>query len=329
MTRFGHFVRLCALCLLVFGVVTGAAGFGQSTGGSTAPKSDLIDATRLIEDLRTLSSDAMAGRRTGTDGAAAARKFIVQRFGEAKLEPVGSSFELPFSSAVAESSGLRGVNVAGRVRGRTSPDRYIVVSAHYDHIGVKAGQVFNGANDNASGAAALSVIAEYFLRHRPAVSLLFVAFDAEEENLAGSRAFVRSPPVPLTSIIANVNLDMIGRDTSETLWIAGVHRFPVFDPFVMNTAASAPIRVRLGHDDPSGRNGEDWTRDSDHYAFIEAGIPALYIGVEDYKFLHSADDDFGSMMPAFYAAAVDAVVNVIEGVDAGAEAIARVRSQTR
>jgi Zn-dependent M28 family amino/carboxypeptidase len=314
-------------CLLGLGVAAGA-GFGQ-VPGAAPPRSDLIDAPRLIDDLRTLSSDAMAGRRTGTDGAAAARAFLVQRFSDVKLQPVGESFEVPFQRPSTGSTGLRGVNIVGRVAGRTNPDRHVVVSAHYDHIGIKGGQVFNGANDNASGAAALSVIAEYFVRHRPAVSLLFVAFDAEEADLAGSRAFVRSPPVPLASIVANINLDMIGRDASETLWIAGVHRFPVFEPFVMNTAASAPIRIRLGHDDPSGRNGEDWTRDSDHYAFIEAGIPALYIGVEDYKFLHSADDDFATMMPEFYAAAVDAIVNVIEGVDAGAEAIARVRSQVR
>jgi hypothetical protein len=328
MTRPRHFVCLLLPCLLGLGVAAGPA-VGQSTGAPVAPTSGLIDAPRLIDDLRTLSSDAMAGRRTGTDGAAAARTFLVQRFADAKLQPVGTSFEVPFRGSAAGNAGLQGVNVVGRVTGRTDPERHVVVSAHYDHIGVRAGQVFNGANDNASGAAALSIIAEYFVRHRPARSLLFVAFDAEESDLAGSRAFVRSPPVPIASIIANINMDMIGRDASETLWLAGVHRFPVFEPFVMNTAASAPVRIRLGHDDPSGKNGEDWTQDSDHYAFIEAGIPALYIGVEDYKFLHSADDDFASMMPGFYTAAVEAVVNVIEGVDAGAEAIARVRARVR
>jgi hypothetical protein len=300
-------------------------GLGRTTASQGTPTSELVNASRLLSDLQALSSDQMQGRRTGTPGAAMARKLIVERFGAAKLEPVGASFEHPFSSGASRP---RGINIVGLVKGRATPERYLVVSAHYDHMGIREGRIFNGANDNASGAAALSVIAEYFVRHRPAVSILFVAFDAEEQGLAGSRAFVAAPPVPAVSILANVNLDMIGRDASETLWVTGVRRFPVFEPFVLHTAASAPIRVRMGHDGPSSTDGEDWTRDSDQFAFIEAGIPALYVGVEDYKFLHSPDDDFDSMMPKFYVAAVDAIVSLIEGIDAGAEAIARSRSAT-
>jgi hypothetical protein len=323
MTRSRHLVRLasaCALSAWMLGPAVG--GFGRATASQGAPASDLINASRLMADLQTLSSDEMGGRRTGTAGAAMARKLIVQRFAEVKLEPVGASFEHPVPAGAPTP---RAINIVGRVTGRASPGRFLVVSAHYDHIGVRDGRVFNGANDNASGAAALSAIAEYFVRHRPAVSVLFVAFDSEEQGLTGSRAFVAAPPVPAASIIANVNLDMIGRDASETLWVTGVRRFPVFEPFVLHAAASAPIRIRMGHDDPSGREGEDWTRDSDQYAFIEAGIPALYVGVEDYKYLHSPDDDFATMMPTFYVAAVDAIVSLVEGIDAGADAVARVR----
>lgn len=292
---------------------------------ATPPRSDLIDAGRLLDDLRTLAADEMQGRGTGTAGAAAARALISRRFREVGLQPVGDSFEHPFGVVPA----TRGINVVGRIVGRAHPNRYVVVSAHYDHVGVKDGRIFNGANDNASGAAALAVVAAHFVRHPPANSLLFVAFDAEEAGLRGSRAFVRSPPVPVDAIVANVNMDMIGRDADETLWITGVRRFPVFRPAATRLAASSPIRIRIGHDDPANREEEDWTRDSDQFAFIEAGIPALYIGVADYKFVHQPEDDVETMMPAFYVSAVEAVVNLLGDLDVDADALARARTAAR
>ena len=277
----------------------------QVPGGATMPTSDLIDARQLVDDLRVLSSDEMAGRQARSAGGANARRLIAARFRAAGLEPVGEGYEHAFGGT-ARSGGAApapgGVNVIGRVVGTGPPGRYLVVSAHYDHVGVRNGQIFNGANDNASGAAALSVIAAYFTRHRPVTSIVFVAFDAEEEGLAGSRAFVGAPPVPATSLIANLNMDMIGRDEFDTLWASGARRFPVLEPFLKRVAASAPIAFRMGHDDPSAPGGDDWTRSSDQWAFIEAGIPALYIGVEDYRYLHKPDDDFETMMLDFYVA---------------------------
>ena len=81
-------------------------------------------------------------------------------------------------------------NVVGRIDGTAAPGRYIVVSAHYDHIGVRNGQVFNGADDNASGTAALFALARHFSANRPRHSLIFAAFDAEESGLRGARHFV-------------------------------------------------------------------------------------------------------------------------------------------
>jgi hypothetical protein len=305
-------IRLGVLCL---SIVTAA-----SVAAAQIPR---IDATTLVRDLRHLSSDDMEGRRVGTPGGARARAFLVNRFLESGLRPFAGTFEQPFGGG----GGVAGVNVVGHVPGRTRTDRFIVVSAHYDHIGVRNGRTFNGANDNASGAAALPALAAHFVRQRPATSLIFVAFDAEEAGLAGSRAFVRTPPVPADAILINLNLDMIGRDPANTLYVVGTTRQPALKPIVERAAGAVPVDLRMGYDNPDAGRAGDWTRDSDHWAFLEAGIPALYFGVEDFALLHHPDDDFESMTLDFYVRAVESLVRVIEIFDEEAELLSRLTRQ--
>jgi len=280
-----------------------------------AGQSRLVDAPSLVNDLRQLSSDEMAGRRVGTPGGARARAYLMDRFLAVGLLPFSGAFEKPFGGAVA------GVNLIGQIPGHSRPDQFIVISAHYDHIGVRNGQTFNGANDNASGAAALPALAAYFLAHRPATSLIFAAFDGEEAGLLGSRAFVRAPPVDRNAILINLNLDMIGRDPSNTLWVVGTARQPALRPLIERAATGAPVSLRMGYENAAG--GQDWTRDSDQWAFLEGGLPALYFGVEDFALLHHPDDDFERMTIDFYIRAVETMVQVIEMADADAEALAR------
>lgn len=286
-------------------------------------QSTVVDGTALLDDMRRLAADDMEGRATGTAGAARARALLVDRFRSAGLEPLGDTFERPFP---LDNGTARGINLVGRITGTRDADRFIVVSAHYDHVGVRAGRVFNGANDNASGAAALAHIAAYFTRHRPATSLLVVAFDAEERGLSGARALVADPPVDRGRLLFNLNLDMIGRDPANTLWVAGTRLFPALRPIVARVAAGAPVTLRLGYDDPARGRRHDWMRDSDQWAFIEAGIPALYVGVEDYAFHHDERDEYESMSHAFYVRAVETIIALTEAFDrdpAALEAAAR------
>lgn len=306
--------RYIPLCLRVLAAWIGLV---CAAGAVVAGQSRLVGAPSLVNDLRQLSSDEMEGRRIGTPGGARARAYLVNRFLDVGLRPFSGSFEKPFGGAGA----VAGVNVIGQIPGRSRPDRFIVVSAHYDHVGVRNGQTFNGANDNASGAAALPALAAYFLAHRPATSLVFAAFDGEEVGLAGSRAFVRAPPVDRDAILINLNLDMIGRDPSNTLWVVGTARQPALRPLIERAAAVAPVSLRMGYEDPAA--GRDWTRDSDQWAFLEAGVPALYFGVEDFALLHHPDDDFERMTIDFYIRAVETMVRVIELADAEADALAR------
>ena len=309
-------VNTVALLMAVVACLVPVSALRQTTrapGPIDVPRSRIIDAAVLLDDLRILSADDMQGRKFGTAGGAKARAFVVSRFKAAGVAPLADSYEFPIVARLAAGE-TRGANVIGVIRGTADADRYLILSAHYDHVGVRGGEIYNGADDNASGTAALFSIAQYLSTHRPHSSVLVVAFDGEEAGLVGSRAFVRDPPVDRRAIRLDLNMDMLGRDPNDILYVTGTARQPDLRTVVARVAARAPLHLRLGHD--GGDSGEDWTKDSDHYAFIEAGLPALYFGVEDYAQLHRPTDDFETMTYGFYVKAVETVIAALEAFDA-------------
>ncbi len=287
-----------------------------------------VDREMLLTDLRVLSADDMAGRLTGTPGGEKARAYVRERFRASGLQPVGDAYDEPFTSAVRQNGAQPdrgGVNVVGLVAGRTTPDRYIVVTAHYDHLGASGSQVYNGADDNASGTAALFAVGRHFSAHPPANSLIVAALDGEEGGLLGARAFVSSPPVPLEAIALNVNIDMIGRDPNNLLFAVGTYHYPFLRPYIERVAARASVTLRTGHDEPGKFDVEDWTRDSDHFVFHQRGIPFIYFGVEDFAEHHQITDDYETITYDFYVRAVETVLDAVAVFDANLEAIARER----
>ncbi|CAN5769984.1 hypothetical protein BH23GEM9_BH23GEM9_22110 [soil metagenome] len=161
-----------------------------------APRVDpgAIDTVQLIRDLSVLAHDSMEGRLVGTPGSVRAQRFLVRRFTDTGLQRFGTGYTHPFTFTRREQQ-MQGVNMIGFVRGSARPDRHIVITAHYDHLGIRDGEIFPGADDNASGTAGLIALADYFVRNPPRHSMVFVAFDAEEGGLQGARAFVANPPV--------------------------------------------------------------------------------------------------------------------------------------
>jgi Zn-dependent M28 family amino/carboxypeptidase len=267
----------------------------------------------------------MEGRQVGTPGGAKARAYVIERFKASGIQPFGDSYEQPFTFSAGragQTTERKGVNVLGRIDGSRTPRKYIVVTAHYDHIGTRNEQVFNG-DDNASGTAALFAVAKYFSAHKPVNSLIFAAFDGEESGLRGARAFVATPPVDAASMIINLNMDMIGRDPNDLLYVVGTRQQVFLKPMIERIAKDAPVKLVMGHDDPTEK--ENWTTDSDHAAFCQAKIPCLYFGVEDFDQHHKATDDFATMTHGFYVRAVETMVRAVQEFDKSLDEVEKAR----
>ena len=302
------------------------AALAQRTSATTLER---IEPGVLVADLRNLSDPKMAGRKVGTPGGARARAYLLERYRRLGLAPVGASFEHPFTftphrgiafwrgSFWEKKPPITGVNLVGQIRGSVGPDKFIVVSAHYDHLGVRRGQLHPGADDNASGVAALLATARWFKAHPPRHSLLIVAFDGEEAGLRGAEAFVATPPVPKDAILANVNFDMLSRNPAGELFVSGLYANPQFKPLLDGLRERSPVTLLYGHDHPRPFwDMDDWTQLSDQGPFADAGIPFLYFGVEDHPDYHRPTDTFERVDQAFYQRVADLVVGAVAALDA-------------
>lgn len=297
--------------------------------GASSSAGPAVDTQVLMEDVRTLASPALAGRRTGTQGSKLAQDYIARRFGELGLKPYGSGYAMPFSFTHASPSGLSGAaktfktkypsaaNMVGHLLGSANPERIMVVSAHYDHLGESGGVVYPGADDNASGVASMLAIARYFKDNPPRNTIVFVAFDAEELGLRGAETFLKALPFPREQLGLNLNLDMVSRNDDNEIWAAGVFHSPALQSLVEAAARRSTLKVRLGHDKPLlfGGAREDWTGSSDHGAFHAAGVPFLYFGVDDHVDYHQPTDVAEKIDPVFYSQVTSLLIDVAAMAD--------------
>jgi len=275
---------------------------------------DTLDESQLLRDLEVLSSDAFRGRLAASASGERARAYLDERFHDIGIQPCGG--ELGQSFPIRGNA--RGVNLIGKIEGIVTPNLHIVISAHYDHLGVRNGDIYNGADDNASGTAALLAVAKYFIAHPPVHSLIIAAFDAEEMGLVGARSFVDDPCIPVESIALNINMDMISRSNAHELYAAGIGHYPYLKKHVEGIDHDRDFTLRFGHD-MQGEGLRDWTGSSDHAPFHAAGIPFVYFGVEDHDGYHQPTDDFDEITPKFYLAVVEGLIELVSRMDAAAE----------
>lgn len=333
--RVPRLARRAIVLAVLIGLVTGRLVESRrladplAGGASASTPEPRLDADRMLLDLQILASDRFQGRATGTPGGALAAQFVSTRFSELGLVPFNGKFEEPFSFVHRSVRALwrrnrpftktfDGVNVVGYVRGSALPNEFIVVSAHFDHLGVIDGEIYHGADDNASGTSALLALAAYVKTHAPRHSIVFAAFDAEELGLRGSHAFVSALPFPREALRLNVNVDMVGRSDDGRLFVAGTRYSPDLRPLVEQAAQTSLVPVHLGHDRPMYLTGliDDWTNASDHGAFHDIGIPFLYFGVEDHEDVHQPTDTSDRIDARFLAASAETVLTTLLMADA-------------
>ncbi len=293
---------------------TTAAVYGDET---LSPEATSIDRQQLLDDLRILAADDMQGRAAGTEGNARARAYIISRFEDIGVPALGDSYEHGFEyfARIAPDEVRNGVNIVARLEGTSDTDHTMVVTAHYDHEGVRDGQIYNGADDNASGIAAMLAVASDFVANPPEHDVIFVAFDAEERGLQGARAFVAEPPIPSENITFNLNLDMVAMSDDRLLWVVGTYHYPFLKPIAERVAEDAPVGLPTGYDEPTDVPGGDWTMLSDQGAFHAVGIPNIYLGVDFHPHYHQPSDIYENMTLDFFQDASATIVTFAREMD--------------
>ena len=283
-----------------------------------------LNADSLLAHVKELSSDQYEGRRTQEPGNLLAGEYIRQRFEAFGLERFDSSYVQPFSFYSRwQKQRCDGRNLIGYVKGTEYPDLYIVLSAHYDHLGERDGKIYNGADDNAGGVGALLEMARCFSRRPPKHSILFAAFDAEEMGLRGADHFLEEPPMPLSHILLNINMDMISRNEQRELYVVGTGYNPFLRAPLEKLGKACPIAISFGHEQPEPSRSDDWTMASDHGKFHQKNIPFLYFGVEDHKDYHQPTDDYERIMPDFYTRAAAFILESLLYLDENWESLIR------
>ncbi len=270
----------------------------QAAPGAASPAAAPPVGARMLATIEALTGPGMDGRGAGTPGGAVARAWIEARLAAIGVTPAsGQRYAQPFSFTSKAGETVTGTNLLAWCPGRRADAPVLVVSAHYDHLGARSGQIYPGADDNASGVALLLVVAERCAATPFAHPVLLAAFDAEEHGLQGARAFLANPPVPASRLALAVNFDMVGRSHRREIYVAGPGRWPRLLPLLTPAVRQPGITVKFGHDTGGGQN--DWTTQSDHGVFHDAGIPFVYFGVEDHADYHQPGDTADKIAPAF------------------------------
>ena len=262
-----------------------------------------ITLEELKINLYEFASDAYEGRNTGELGQKKAAAFLKDQYkNNGVATPIGNDDYFQEIPASFLPAGIKdSENVVAFVAGTTFPEEIIVISAHYDHIGIENGEIYNGADDDASGTVAILEIAEAFQLAAnegkgPKRSLLFLHVTAEEKGLFGSKWYVENPLFPIENHVANLNIDMVGRvddahkNKPNFIYLIGADKLSSELHKVSEEANKKFVDLDLDYTFNDENDPNRFYYRSDHYNFAKKNIPVIFYfnGVhEDY---HKASD---------------------------------------
>lgn len=257
---------------------------------------DKISETELKKQLYIIASPEMEGRDAGKEGERRAGNYIANYYKELGIKgPKGNYFQIiPAETFNRVKGEMR--NVMGFIEGAEKPEEILVISAHYDHDGIKNGELYPGADDDGSGTVGVMEIARVFREAekkgiRPKRSILFLHVTGEEKGLLGSKYYSDNPIFPLANTIADVNIDMIGRidrdhtaATRDFIYVIGSEMLSSdLHNAVIKANEKLGINLDMRYNTPDDPNRFYYR--SDHYNFAKHNIPSVFFfnGVhEDY-----------------------------------------------
>ncbi|WP_027378080.1 M28 family metallopeptidase [Kaistella palustris] len=276
---------------LAFALLQSCAANLSYTGSPFKKSFESITSEELKTHLYIVASDEMEGRDTGSEGQKKAGRYLIeqyQKMGVSHPQSMKNYYQTVPKEAL---NGRRGSlpeseNILAFIEGTQKPEEVIVISAHYDHVGMSNGDIYNGADDDGSGTVALLEIAEAFQKAKkagngPKRSILFLHVTGEEHGLLGSKYYAENPVFPLANTVADLNIDMIGRCDpgncgKDYVYAIGSEMLSSELKKINEAANKATVNLELNYkyDDPNDKDRLYYR--SDHYNFAKNGIPVIF-----------------------------------------------------
>jgi hypothetical protein len=287
----------------------------KTTAVKTAPKAldssdyfNTISTERLRTNLTVIASDEMEGRETGSEGQKKAGRYIIDFYKEKGVSfPKGASdYYQPIPAAYLNAKRNENLkdseNIWAFIEGSEKPEEIVVVSAHYDHIGIKRGEIYNGADDDGSGTVALMEMAAAFQKAKkegngPKRSVLILHVTGEEHGLHGSRYYTENPLFPLANTVADVNIDMIGRrdkfhlDSNNYVYLIGSDYLSTDLYNVCEAVNKKNNFLTLDYKYNDLNDPNRFYYRSDHYNFAKKGIPVVFLYSGEHEDYHKPTDE--------------------------------------
>ena len=283
----------------------------QKNGIAEVPPTKYIN-TITPADLKThlyiVASDEMEGRETGSLGQKKAGNYLINQYKSNKISfPKGATdyyqrIPAAYLNAKKNENLPDSENIWAYIEGSEKPNEVIVISAHYDHVGVKNGEVYNGADDDGSGTVALLEIAQAFQiakneGHGPKRSVLILHVTGEEHGLHGSRYYSENPLFPLANTITDINIDMIGRrdelhkDSNNYVYLIGSDYLSTDLYTICEETNKNYVNLFLDYKYNDRSDPNRFYYRSDHYNFAKNGIPSVFLFNGVHADYHKATDE--------------------------------------
>ncbi|WP_284653432.1 M28 family metallopeptidase [Flavobacterium terrisoli] len=282
----------------------------KSSAGKAYARPDLsaISTESLRTNLTYIASDETEGRETGSEGQKKAGKFMIDFYKRNGIAfPTGAKdYYQPIPAAYLNEKYNENLgdseNIWAFIEGSEKPEEIVVISAHYDHVGIKRGEIYNGADDDGSGTVAIMEIAAAFQKaknegHGPKRSILILHVTGEEHGLHGSRFYSENPLFPLKNTVADVNIDMIGRrddfhkDSNNYVYVIGSDYLSSDLYNICENANKEFTQLTIDYKYNDKKDPNRFYYRSDHYNFAKNGIPSVFLFNGTHADYHKPGDE--------------------------------------
>lgn len=283
--------RLALICMIAITAYSCKSTQSQTNQQDPVTYAKSITSADLNDYLSVLASDEFEGRETGTPGQKKAAEFLSNFYSSLNISggdhTDGTPYLQEIPSAFYNDRFGDSENVITVIEGEELPNEYVVISAHYDHLGMKGDKIYNGADDDGSGTVAVMEIAEAFKKaaregNKPKRSIIFLHFTGEEKGLLGSKYYTENPIYSLDNTVANLNIDMIGRrddthqNNSDYLYLIGSDRLSSELHQISEDANATYVNLDLDYKYNAEDDPNRFYFRSDHYNFAKFDIPVIF-----------------------------------------------------